>query len=51
MKEIIEMLQQSGHYTAFVWCLAGLGLGIAMIVAAILMPRVDCGEEDDGEEE
>lgn len=49
MKEIIEMLQQSGHYTAFVWCLAGLGLGIAIIVASLLMPRVYCGEENDEE--
>ena len=46
---MIEMLRESGHYTAFVWCLAGLGLGIAMIIAALLMPRVprDDGEEDD----
>lgn len=51
MKEIIEMLQQSGNYTAFVWCLACLGIGIAMIVASLLMPRVDCDAEDDGEEE
>jgi hypothetical protein len=28
---MIEMLQSSGHYSAFIACLIGLGLGLALI--------------------
>lgn len=41
------MIRESGHYTAYVLSLAGLGLGVAIVVAALLMPRVVCGEGDE----
>ena len=34
---MIEMLQSSGHYSAFIACLIGLGLGLALIAFGLTL--------------
>lgn len=34
---MIEMLQSTGHYPAFIACLIGLGLGLALVAFGLTL--------------
>lgn len=49
ISQLIEQLQETGHYNMFVLALCGLGVGISMIIAGMIMKHKAEEYEDDDE--